>query len=61
MARLTKNGLLIFSNNLRKFDMDESALKQFDISNVSAKSVPNDYSRRVNIHHCFEIKHAKKK
>lgn len=61
MARLTKHGLLIFSNNLRKFDMDTSALKQFDIENLSAKSVPNDYSRRANIHHCFEIRHAKKK
>ena len=61
MARLTKHGLLIFSNNLRKFDMEEDALKQFDIMNVSAKSVPNDYSRRANIHHCFEIRHAKKK
>jgi 23S rRNA (guanine2445-N2)-methyltransferase / 23S rRNA (guanine2069-N7)-methyltransferase len=61
MARLTKHGLLIFSNNLRKFDMDESALKGFTIDNVSSKSVPNDYSRRSNIHHCFEIRHAKKK
>jgi 23S rRNA (guanine2445-N2)-methyltransferase / 23S rRNA (guanine2069-N7)-methyltransferase len=61
MARLTKHGLLIFSTNLRKFDIDESALKKFTISNVSSKSVPNDFSRRANIHHCFEIKHAKKK
>jgi 23S rRNA (guanine2445-N2)-methyltransferase / 23S rRNA (guanine2069-N7)-methyltransferase len=61
MARLTKHGLLIFSNNLRKFDMDENALKQFTVADVSAKSVPHDYSRRANIHHCFEIRHAKKK
>ena len=61
MARLTKHGLLIFSNNLRKFDMDDGALKRFTIDNVSSKSVPNDYSRRANIHHCFEIRHAKKK
>jgi len=61
MARLTKHGLLIFSNNLRKFDMDERALKQFTIDDVSAKSVPHDYSRRANIHHCFEIRHVKKK
>ena len=61
MARLTKHGLLIFSNNLRKFDMDERALKQFTVNDVSAKSVPHDYSRRSNIHHCFEIRHGKKK
>lgn len=61
MARLTKHGLLIFSTNLRKFEIDESALKKFTINNVSSKSVPNDFSRRANIHHCFEIKHAKKK
>jgi 23S rRNA (guanine2445-N2)-methyltransferase / 23S rRNA (guanine2069-N7)-methyltransferase len=61
MARLTKHGLLIFSNNLRKFDMDEGALKQFVIDNTGSKTVPNDYSRRANIHHCFEIRHGKKK
>jgi 23S rRNA (guanine2445-N2)-methyltransferase / 23S rRNA (guanine2069-N7)-methyltransferase len=61
MARLKKHGKLIFSNNLRKFEMDTDALKQFAISNVSSKSVPEDFKRRANIHHCYEVTHKKKK
>lgn len=61
MARLKKHGKLIFSNNLRKFEMDSDALKQFTISNVSSKSVPEDFKRRANIHHCYEVTHKKKK
>lgn len=57
MRCLKKNGLLIFSNNLRKFKLDETLLELFDIENVTEKSIPFDYARRTNIHHCFYIKH----
>lgn len=59
MRCLNPGGLLIFSNNLRRFELDENALKEFTISNESAKSVPFDYARRPNIHHCFYITHKK--
>ena len=55
VACLKPGGLLIFSNNLRKFDLDEAALEGLKIRNVSARSVPHDYARRPNIHHCFHI------
>lgn len=57
MRCLSKDGLLIFSNNLRKFDLDKDALAAFSIYDVSAKSVPYDYERRSNIHHCYHISH----
>jgi len=57
MRCLNPGGLLIFSNNLRRFDLDTDALKEFTIKDVSAKSVPFDYGRRPNIHHCFHITH----
>ncbi|MDF1762508.1 MAG: bifunctional 23S rRNA (guanine(2069)-N(7))-methyltransferase RlmK/23S rRNA (guanine(2445)-N(2))-methyltransferase RlmL [Oleibacter sp.] len=55
MARLAPQGLLIFSNNLRKFELDTEALSDLKITDVSAKSVPFDYARRANIHQCFHI------
>ena len=55
MRCLNPGGKLIFSTNLRRFDMDKDALKEFDIKNVSSKSVPFDFARRPNIHHCFHI------
>lgn len=57
MRCLKKSGLLIFSNNLRKFKLDEELLELFDIEDRTAQSIPFDYARRTNIHHCFHIKH----
>ena len=58
MKRLSEGGILIFSTNLRKFELGENALKEFNIRNVSSKSVPKDYARRSNIHHCYHIVHG---
>ncbi|KZZ49345.1 hypothetical protein A3759_26505 [Thalassolituus sp. HI0120] len=57
MVLLKSDGLLIFSNNYRKFEIDNDALAAFDIDNVSHKSVPQDFARRKNIHMCFHIRH----
>ena len=57
MRCLNPGGLLIFSTNLRRFDPDKAALKEFNIKDVSSKSVPFDFARRPNIHHCFHITH----
>ncbi|MFC3679673.1 bifunctional 23S rRNA (guanine(2069)-N(7))-methyltransferase RlmK/23S rRNA (guanine(2445)-N(2))-methyltransferase RlmL [Bacterioplanoides pacificum] len=56
MALLNPGGLLIFSNNYRKFEIDQAALAGFDIVNVSHQSVPQDFARRKNIHMCFHIR-----
>ena len=56
MARLSEDGLLIFSCNLRKFQLDEDINAEFDVNNVSKKSVPQDYARRENIHVCYHIR-----
>ncbi|WP_221799527.1 bifunctional 23S rRNA (guanine(2069)-N(7))-methyltransferase RlmK/23S rRNA (guanine(2445)-N(2))-methyltransferase RlmL [Oceanobacter mangrovi] len=63
MDCLRPGGLLIFSTNLRTFVMDEKALQEsaetaLNIRNVSKWSVPTDYARRPNIHHCFHIQKA---
>ena len=58
VACLKPGGTLIFSTNLRKFAIEEEALSGLSIRNVSKWSVPFDYSRRPNIHHCFHIQVA---
>lgn len=55
MERLAPGGTLIFSCNLRKFEMEYDALSDLDVKDVSAKSIPSDYARRPNIHVCFHI------
>lgn len=53
---LTTQGLLIFSNNFRRFKLDEAKLKEFDIKNISAATIPEDYKRNPRIHQCWELR-----
>ena len=57
MARLRPGGVLIFSNNYRRFKLDYDALAEFDIRDVTAKSLDPDFKRNSKIHVCFEIRH----
>ena len=55
MARLTADGILIFSNNFKKFRLDESINENFKVKDISLKMMSPDCKR--NIFHCWEIKH----
>ncbi len=56
MNVLSQNGLLIFSTNFRKFKLDPTITKQYDVKDISLKSIPKDFSRNKKIHYCFEIR-----
>lgn len=58
MARLSPGGVLFFSNNLRGFRIDAEALRAYALRDISAQTVPLDFKRRPNIHHCWEIRHG---
>lgn len=58
MRLLAEDGLLIFSNNLKSFVLDESLAARFHIQNVSQKSLPEDF-RNQKIHQCFDIRHRR--
>lgn len=60
MKLLRKDGLLIFSNNLRNFKLDEEALFSLEVTNISKATLPRDFERNPKIHHCWEIRHRKK-
>ena len=55
MNRLTMDGVLIFSSNFKKFRLEESIIKNFEVKDISRKIMPMDCKR--NIFHCWEIKH----
>ncbi|PLX91776.1 MAG: bifunctional 23S rRNA (guanine(2069)-N(7))-methyltransferase RlmK/23S rRNA (guanine(2445)-N(2))-methyltransferase RlmL [Desulfuromonas sp.] len=52
---LSKGGVLIFSNNLRNFKMDREQLADLQIEDISRQTIPEDFSRRRNIHNCWKI------
>jgi len=58
MALLDEGGLLLFSNNFRRFKLDEAALAELDIEEISAKTLPKDFARNPYIHRCWRIRHA---
>jgi len=60
MKLLRKNGLLIFSNNLRNFKLDQESLSSLAITDISKATLPRDFERNPKIHHCWEIRHSSK-
>jgi 23S rRNA (guanine2445-N2)-methyltransferase / 23S rRNA (guanine2069-N7)-methyltransferase len=55
MKILEPDGVLIFSNNLRKFRMDFDALSDYSIEDISRKTLPKDFERNPRIHNCWRI------
>ncbi|GGE71087.1 ribosomal RNA large subunit methyltransferase K/L [Streptosporangium jomthongense] len=58
MARLSSDGLLIFSNNFRRFKLDESLAPEFDVEEVTASTLDKDFQRNPRIHRCWHIRHS---
>lgn len=56
MNRLTKDGTLYFSNNFRKFKLDEVLNKTYQVNDISLKTIPRDF-RDLKIHNCYTLKH----
>lgn len=55
MAKLASGGTLVFSNNFRKFKMDELTLRQFDCENITPKTLDVDFERNPRIHNVWLI------
>lgn len=57
MASLEKGGVLIFSNNMKSFKLDEQELldRGFTIKDITKATMPEDFNRPKAIHHCWEI------
>ena len=57
MARLMPEGTLVFSNNQRRFALDESLREAFVVEDISAQTFDPDFQRRHNLHHVFLMRH----
>jgi 23S rRNA (guanine2445-N2)-methyltransferase / 23S rRNA (guanine2069-N7)-methyltransferase len=55
--RLANDGIIVFSNNFRRFTLDRAGLEErLSIENWGAGSIPFDFSRRSNIHDCWLLR-----
>ncbi|MBS0591290.1 MAG: bifunctional 23S rRNA (guanine(2069)-N(7))-methyltransferase RlmK/23S rRNA (guanine(2445)-N(2))-methyltransferase RlmL [Proteobacteria bacterium] len=53
--RLLPGGTILFSNNFRRFKLDEAALAAFDIRDIGAATIPFDFARNPRIHGAWEL------
>ncbi|MDE0955625.1 MAG: class I SAM-dependent methyltransferase, partial [Pseudomonadales bacterium] len=59
MDLLTEDGLLIFSTNYRRFELDEKVLQHNHVVDISDDTLDKDFSRNKKIHRCWEIRKYK--
>jgi 23S rRNA (guanine2445-N2)-methyltransferase / 23S rRNA (guanine2069-N7)-methyltransferase len=52
---LAPNGVLYFSTNFRRFNLDKEALSALRIEDITAKTIPEDFIRNPKIHYCWRI------
>jgi 23S rRNA (guanine2445-N2)-methyltransferase / 23S rRNA (guanine2069-N7)-methyltransferase len=56
VARLAPGGVLYFSNNFRRFRLDEAQVAQFaGVEDISAHTIPPDFERNPRIHRCWRL------
>ena len=54
--RLAPGGLVIFSNNARRFTLDPGLATRFAVRDISASTIPFDFERNPRIHRCYELR-----
>jgi len=61
LERLSPGGILIFSTNKRGFKINTEALNTFEVMDLSATTIPEDFSRNQKIHRVYKITRKQKK
>ena len=57
LMRLAQGGSLYFSNNFRRFKLDEAALSDIaSIEDVTPSTIPPDFARDARIHRCWRLR-----
>ena len=55
MARLAPGGVLYFSNNFRKFILDENLEARYAVEEITASTIDPDFARNSKIHRAWKI------
>ncbi len=56
MAKLTNDGVLIFSNNFRKFVLDPAIKTTYHVEEITHKTFDPDFQRDTKLHHVWLIR-----
>ncbi|MFQ6571701.1 bifunctional 23S rRNA (guanine(2069)-N(7))-methyltransferase RlmK/23S rRNA (guanine(2445)-N(2))-methyltransferase RlmL [Pseudomonas sp. UM16] len=55
VARLAPGGVLYFSNNFRKFQLDEHLAERYVVEEITAQTLDPDFARNSKIHRAWRI------
>ncbi|MFA5677647.1 MAG: bifunctional 23S rRNA (guanine(2069)-N(7))-methyltransferase RlmK/23S rRNA (guanine(2445)-N(2))-methyltransferase RlmL [Pseudomonas sp.] len=55
MARLAPGGVLYFSNNFRRFKLDEGLAEKYQVEDISAQTLDKDFQRNTRIHRTWRF------
>jgi 23S rRNA (guanine2445-N2)-methyltransferase / 23S rRNA (guanine2069-N7)-methyltransferase len=55
MARLAPGGVLYFSNNFRKFQLEENLTERYAVEEITAQTIDPDFARNGKIHRAWKI------
>ncbi len=56
MRLLAPGGVLIFTNNFRRFKLDTEALSDLEIQDITRQSIPPDFARDPKAHQAFTLR-----
>ena len=57
VARLARDGVLYFSNNFRRFRMDDAEVARFaECVEITAETIAPDFARDARIHRCWRLR-----
>jgi len=58
MQHLSKNGVLVFSNNYKRFKLNMPALSDYQITDLCESTLPEDFKRKSSMYKCWHIMHC---
>lgn len=57
MNRLNNDGVLYFSNNFSKFELDDSLRQRYHVNDITHQTIGFDFDNKKPIHHSYQITH----
>ncbi len=57
MEHLSREGILLFSTNFRKFSLAPDLARDFAVKEITDKTLPMDFKHKGSVHRCFEFRH----
>jgi 23S rRNA (guanine2445-N2)-methyltransferase / 23S rRNA (guanine2069-N7)-methyltransferase len=55
---LTPGGLLVFSTNYTRFELDQDGLGALAVEDITRATIPRDFERNARIHRCYLIRRS---